>query len=912
MSRSHLFTSVVALVGFLVACGDSSPKSARRALGSTCEESSECDEGQCLGGRCLNPEDDEDNDGVVNRVEVDNGTNVLSADTDGDGIRDGDELREDLGNEDTDGDGKPDAIESSVDDADGDCIPDQFDADDDQHDGDLSPLIDKLCSKQGVCGTGLGAAALKVSCADSDSGAFCDYEEVPGYEPVETSCDDLDNDCDGRTDEELPATACQATLVALTLNPRTPVLALADTIGMTLVGTYDDGQIRDVGALATWETSDATRVTVDAAGQVTAIATGEATITATVGELSASTLVTVAAARVTGLTIAPDEPEGQVSDVIQLTANATYEDSSSGAVTDLVTWISSVPEVASVAADGKVTLVRAGETTITALYGGERASVKVVVLGSTITFTTLEIEDSGDPLPVGTQRALGAFASDGQGSSQSVAGLATWTSTAPGVATVSAQGVVTAVAVGQTTIKAAYAGLSDEVVIDVSAAAAVGLRVAPLAAELDVGKTLALTAFVVKTDASTTDVTASAQWLSLTPAVATVSASGVVTGVSAGAVRVQATYDGTTAWADLTVVQRTPVTVAVVVTASSNELAVGQAIKLTATALDSDQKLTDVSSQATWVSTQPLLASVSSQGLVTAISAGTTAIRATFGGKTGELGMTILPYTPVVIGLVVTPAGVTIPRLQSRTLAARVIYDNGTFGNATGVTWQTGNASIATVDASGKVTAVAEGATTVTASAQGFQAVAAITVTPASSLYTSIRIVPEAPRILVGQELIFKVWGTNELGQEVDATAQAIFSVQHPNLATITQTGLAKGVAPGQTTVYAVVGALMQEVTLEVRAKTPLPLVYSASARVFVPTRPQPPITRAMVAASNTVRVFTPVRYPGGYPTEILRKSGVVSAASARVFVPVILDNFREGRLNGVLVNEKPVGVIYE
>src|SRR3954471_15874397 len=83
-----------------------------------------------------------------------------------------------------------------------------------------------------------------------------------------------------------------------------------------------------------------------------------------------------------------------------------------------------------------------------------------------------------------------------------------------------------------------------------------------------------------------------------------------------------------------------PVVEVVTVTGWTRALAVGEQIALTATAVYSDGTARDVTREAAWESSNVAVATVS-DGLVTAVSVGTTAVIARFANKDGNQGVTV-------------------------------------------------------------------------------------------------------------------------------------------------------------------------------------------------------------------------------------------------------------------------------
>jgi hypothetical protein len=88
--------------------------------------------------------------------------------------------------------------------------------------------------------------------------------------------------------------------------------------------------------------------------------------------------------------------------------------------------------------------------------------------------------------------------------------------------------------------------------------------------------------------------------------------------------------------------------IAITTTASIATISVGQTIQLTATAALSNGSTQNVSTQATWQSSNQAVATVSSTGLVTSITSGTANIAATYQGKIGTITISVLNLAPPV------------------------------------------------------------------------------------------------------------------------------------------------------------------------------------------------------------------------------------------------------------------------
>ena len=253
-----------------------------------------------------------------------------------------------------------------------------------------------------------------------------------------------------------------------------------------------------------------------------------------------------------------------------------------------------------------------------------------------------------------------------------------------------------------------------------------GITLSATTLSLQPGTTKQLRVTVSPADATNKGVT----WESSNEAVATVSASGLVTAVANGTCTITCrAKDGSGVYAQCQVTvgssSGTPVT-SITLSQTSLLLSVGTTQTLTATVLPSNA--TDKS--VTWTSTDTGVATVSLAGTVSAVASGSCTVVCSAKDGSGvyaECQVNVTVGTPVT-SITLNQTAIALTVGGSQTLTATVLPADAT--NKT-LAWSSNDTSVASVNDSGKVTAHTRGTCTITCRAtdgSGVKATCAVTV----------------------------------------------------------------------------------------------------------------------------------------------------------------------------------------
>ena len=389
----------------------------------------------------------------------------------------------------------------------------------------------------------------------------------------------------------------------------------------------------------TWSSDHEAIATVDQNGTVTARRGGQATITVTTADGSKTATCTV---RVRIQIGEPVQSVGLNKTELALEVGKTgtleAKVEPSDATNKNVTWSSSNSEVATVD-NGVVTAVSAGEAiiTVTTEDGGKTATCKVTVNApQTVPVTGVTLDKAELTLEKGSTGTLKATVEPQNATNNTV----TWSSSNPEVATVD-NGVVTAVSAGEaiitvTTEDGAKTATCKVTVNAPQTVPVTGVTLDKTSLDLKTGDNTTLTATVNPESATNKDVT----WISDKPEIAAVKG-GTVTAKAAGtAIIAVTTIDGgKIATCTVTVIPKT-VQVSGIQVQGSASVYVGGSTKLTATVTPTNA----TNQKVTWSSNNESVATVGTDGTVTAVSAGTATITVTTedGQKTAACTVTVL------------------------------------------------------------------------------------------------------------------------------------------------------------------------------------------------------------------------------------------------------------------------------
>jgi uncharacterized protein YjdB len=218
----------------------------------------------------------------------------------------------------------------------------------------------------------------------------------------------------------------------------------------------------------------------------------------------------------------------------------------------------------------------------------------------------------------------------------------------------------------------------------------------------------------------------------------------------------------------------------------------------------------------TWSTSNVNVATVSSTGLVTAVNPGTVTITATSEGKSGTATITVQP--PPVATVTVTPATASVIAGNTRQLTATTRDANGNVLTGRTITWSTSNANVATVSATGNVTAVNPGTVTITATSEGKSGTATITIQPAVA---TVDVTPAIATVGVGSTVQLTAT-TRDANGNILTGRTVTWTTSNASVATVSATGLVTGVATGIVTITATSEGKSDTATITVTPVSPL------------------------------------------------------------------------------------------
>jgi Bacterial Ig-like domain (group 2) len=713
----------------------------------------------------------------------------------------------------------------------------------------------------------------------------------------------------------LPIMGCgSAEVDTLQVSPGAVQMVVGATAQLTATGVFNHGTgpstTQNLTNQVTWSTASADVATVSNTGMVTGVGAGTVTITASMngygGLLSATSTVTVTSSStgpggndVTKLTITPSsQTVASTGDTATYTAVGTTSGGATVNVNGLVVWSSSSTEIATVnASTGVVTAAGSGTATISATYTNADQTVATGTASFTVTgtgatdndITAITIIPGAQSVPTpGDQATFVAVGTTGAGTTVSMQGLATWTSSSTQIATIVAgTGVATAVGQGTTTITAQYINADKTTATGVATLTVTGsgttnsdIMQVTIVPSTQTVASPGDTANYMATGTTASGITKSLTgvvWSASSPEIGTIAADGVATAVGQGTTTISAQYTNAdssvaTGTATFTVTgsgtTNSDITAITIIPGSQSVPAPGDTATYVAVGTTASGGTVSMQGLATYSTSSSTIASITSSatGLVTGMAQGTATITASYTNPdktvaTGTATFTVLGGTTEQwTAVTITPSANSISA-EKGTADFIALGTNGggqieNVTSNTNIQWSSSIPGVATVSSGGVVTGVSVGSTTITAllsntdgSVVSATASVTTTLTPPPEPLLSLTIIPSSITVgdfdLTGQFLAIATLSSPPYVEDVTNSPNTTWlSSEQEILPVNSNTGGNQGASAGLVTAYGSGGAVITaEYSQQVTGST-TPMIQTATATFscpyLLPAPPQP------------------------------------------------------------------------
>ena len=544
-----------------------------------------------------------------------------------------------------------------------------------------------------------------------------------------------------------------------------------------------------------WTSSNPEIATVSSNGFITATGIGTATITAAAVDgsgVKAECIVSVSGVPVKSIVLSRTSASLKATETVTLTATVTPANASDKSVL----WSSNNNEIATVDDNGVITAQSIGETVISATSVSNpevTADCRITVVPTPV--TEINLNQTSVSIQVGATFEFEATILPETATNKNLS----WSSSNSEVASIDANGVVTAHAIGTTTINALAgdgSGITASATVNVIPTPADGIEIqTPPSTQFKVGETISLTAIVSPDDATDKSIV----WTSDNNNIATVGTTGVVTAVNVGKVNIKATNSaGLSDEITLTVIPTLAEGINVI--PSQLTLKVNESGALTVNITPA----TTTDKGVVFASSNTEVAIVDAEGRITALSLGETVITArTNDGSnlSASCKVTVIP-TPVETVTISYEGSTSLQVGQTAQLSAVVSPEDATDKS---IVWDVQNSNVINVTSNGLVTALGLGEAwaRATNSASGISDYIIFNVIPTP--VSSINLNTTSISLKAGET--FSLSATVYPNNATDKSL--IWESSNTSVATVSDNGVVKGISLGQTeiTVSAIDGS---------------------------------------------------------------------------------------------------------
>ncbi|QJR36340.1 Ig-like domain-containing protein [Gemmatimonas groenlandica] len=496
----------------------------------------------------------------------------------------------------------------------------------------------------------------------------------------------------------------KTTADACTVSVAPASLTLPVNGASTIVGTAFDCKGNSIrNKKISYSSSNTAVATVTTEGNVIAVGIGGASVSAVADGKSASVQVTVTPEAAATVTVTPSTLTLRRTNTRQLTATAR-NNQNTVIPGRTFRWGSSNSSIVSVDQNGLLTALTPGTVVISAeadqTTGNATVTVTEIPIGScSLAPATSKLTVSQSVQPAITLRdtANNVISSLGR----SIA----WTSDNEIAATVTGSGLVTARKAGTARITASpveNTQASCNATVEVVDARIVSAVITTRSGSLRIGIPRQFQVSLTDSVGGAIPAGRAVTWTSVTPAIASVTSNGLVTGIALGSARIAVNAEGAVDTVNFTV---TKIPVATVrLSPLSSSIVQGGTVQINATIEDSTgTAVTDRIVE--WTSSDPTRAAVSSTGLVTTQAPGTVTITATSETRSGTSQVTV---QPIPVDTIVVTSGTYSAALNapSKSFAIQLRDANGNQIFNRSVSVQSSNPGVATGAINGTATQV--------------------------------------------------------------------------------------------------------------------------------------------------------------------------------------------------------------